>query len=240
MTTAAAMQFWAAPVCPYAQRGWIALKETKAPHEYCTVDLHDKSPEFVALYRKVVCDDAANAKVPVLVDGSLEITESPVVAEYVLKKYGSSTDILPADPALLAKAKLFAEIWGSYIGPAQVAVLQADTKAKLAEAVQKLVAGLKVVDAFLVSQGSASGGAFFLGGQYSIAEVLTTSLLQRALVYLPAYRGVDVWSLVREHKLERLEAWMTAALERPSAKETMPEEGPLVEHGRKFTKPMLD
>ena len=63
MTTAAAMQFWAAPVCPYAQRGWIALKETKAPHEYCTVDLHDKSPEFVALYRKVVCDDAANAKV---------------------------------------------------------------------------------------------------------------------------------------------------------------------------------
>ena len=74
----------------------------------------------------------------------------------------------------------------------------------------------QVVDAFLVSQGSASGGAFFLGGQYSIAEVLTTSLLQRALVYLPAYRGVDVWSLVREHKLERLEAWMTAALERPS------------------------
>ena len=63
MTTAAAMQFWAAPVCPYAQRGWIALKETGAPHDYCAVDLHDKSPEFVALYRKVVCDDAANAKV---------------------------------------------------------------------------------------------------------------------------------------------------------------------------------
>lgn len=25
-----ALQFWAAPVCPYAQRGWIALKETGA------------------------------------------------------------------------------------------------------------------------------------------------------------------------------------------------------------------
>jgi hypothetical protein len=25
-----------------------------------------------------------------------------------------------------------------------------------------------------------------------------------------------------------------------AAKETMPDEGPLVEHGRKFTKPMLD
>jgi hypothetical protein len=31
----------------------------------------------------------------------------------------ASADILPSDPALLAKAKLFAEIWGSYIGPAQ-------------------------------------------------------------------------------------------------------------------------
>ena len=74
----------------------------------------------------------------------------------------------------------------------------------------------QVVDAVLLSQGSASGGAFFLGGHYSIAEVLTTSLLQRALVYLPAYRGVDVWGLVREQGLQRLEAWMTAALERPS------------------------
>jgi len=30
-------------------------------------------------------------QVPVLVDGELAITESPVVAEYVLRKYGSAT-----------------------------------------------------------------------------------------------------------------------------------------------------
>ena len=30
MVATAALQFWAAPVCPYAQRGWIALKETGA------------------------------------------------------------------------------------------------------------------------------------------------------------------------------------------------------------------
>ena len=34
-----------------------------APYEYKTVDLHNKSDEFVALYRKVVADDTANAKV---------------------------------------------------------------------------------------------------------------------------------------------------------------------------------
>ena len=36
---------------------------TGAKHEYKAVDLHDKSPEFVELYRKVVQDPAANAKV---------------------------------------------------------------------------------------------------------------------------------------------------------------------------------
>ena len=57
------MQFYAAPVCPYAQRGYIALKETGAEYEYKTIDLHDKCPEFVALYRRIVCDDSAVAKV---------------------------------------------------------------------------------------------------------------------------------------------------------------------------------
>jgi hypothetical protein len=50
----------------------------------------------------------------------------------------------------------------------------------------------------------------------SVAEVLTTSLLQRALVYCKAYRGVDLWRLVADAKLARLEAWMKAAMERPS------------------------
>lgn len=31
------------------------------------------------------------SQVPVLVDGELEITESPVVAEYILNKFGPST-----------------------------------------------------------------------------------------------------------------------------------------------------
>jgi glutathione S-transferase len=235
-----ALQFWAAPVCPYAQRGWIALKETGAKHEYKAVDLHNKSPEFVELYRKVVQDPEANAKVPVLVDGELEITESPVVAEYILNKYGPSTGILPSEPAQLAKARLWADLWGSYVGPAQTAILQADTKAKVAEATDKMAAALKVMDAFLRSQGSTEGGAYFLGGRYSIAEVLTTSLLQRAIVYPKAYRGVDLRQLVKDNKLERFEAWMEAALARPSAQETHPDEAKLVEHGTKFTKPMQD
>ncbi|KAI3427050.1 hypothetical protein D9Q98_006991 [Chlorella vulgaris] len=238
VTAAAGMQFWAARVCPYAQRGYIALKETGVPFEFKSVDLHDKSPEFVELYRRIVCDDTANAKVPVLIDGELKITESPVVAEYVLRRYGADTDILPAYPAATAKAKLWAELFGANVGAAQVAILKSDTKAKLAEAEEKMVHALTAMDAFLRSQGSDDGGSFFLGKQYSIAEVLTTSLLQRALAYTKAYRGVDLWRLVADAKLARLEAWMKAAMERPSAKETAPDETELLAHGRKFTVPM--
>lgn len=57
------MQLWAARVCPYAQRAYIALKETGAPFDFKPVDLHNKAPEFVELYRKIVCDGTANAKV---------------------------------------------------------------------------------------------------------------------------------------------------------------------------------
>jgi glutathione S-transferase len=179
-------------------------------------------------------------QVPVLVDGELQITESPVVAEYVLRRYGAETDILPPYPAAAAKAKLWAELWGTNVGPAQSAILQSDTKAKLEEAERKMVRSLTVMDAFLRSQGSDDGGDFFLGKQYSVAEVLTTSLLQRALVYCKAYRGVDLWRLVADAKLARLEAWMKAAMERPSAKETMPDHDELVAHGKKFTVPMQE
>jgi hypothetical protein len=202
------------------------------------------------------------------------------------------------------------------VGPAQSAILQSDTKAKLEEAERKMVRSLTVMDAFLRSQGSDDGGDFFLGKQYrwggggsraaqlgvavqrgaapasaehemcllgalhpgacphttlsrapsawqlaplagpdrrpaphppppptlpcSVAEVLTTSLLQRALVYCKAYRGVDLWRLVADAKLARLEAWMKAAMERPSAKETMPDHDELVAHGKKFTVPMQE
>ena len=45
---------------------------TGAKHEYKAVDLHDKSPEFVELYRKVVQDPAANAKVGTRTEAVLE------------------------------------------------------------------------------------------------------------------------------------------------------------------------
>lgn len=65
----------------------------------------------------------------------------------------------------------------------------------------------QALDAFIRLHGSAEGGDFFLGGAYSMAETCTTGFVQRGLAVLPRYRGVDLWGLVREHKLDRWGGW---------------------------------
>ena len=62
---------------------------------------------------------------------------------------------------------------------------------------------LQVLDAFLALHGHEQGGHLFLGATYSMAETSCTSLLQRGVVTLPAYRGIDLWELVETNKLER-------------------------------------
>lgn len=65
----------------------------------------------------------------------------------------------------------------------------------------------QVLDAFLRRHGSEQGGGgFLLGAQYSLAEVLTTGFVQRGLVVLPEFRGVDLRGLLREHGLDRCAA----------------------------------
>lgn len=77
------------------------------------------------------------------------------------------------------------------------------TPANLPPVCHLTLARPQVLDAFLRLHGSEEGGAFFLGGTYSVAEVYTTSFVQRALACLPAYRNVDLRAVVKEHKLDR-------------------------------------
>ena len=71
------------------------------------------------------------------------------------------------------------------------------------------LAGLQVVDAHLRTHGSKPGGScFFLGEQYSLAEVAATPHLKRMLVTLPQLRKVDPLRMAEENGLSRLVGWM--------------------------------
>ena len=78
------MKFLTNPICPFAQRVWLALLETETPHEYIVVSIKpgEKSPFFTETYRSALgADITSDGKVPVLVDGDTVLTESAVVAE---------------------------------------------------------------------------------------------------------------------------------------------------------------
>lgn len=58
-------------------------------------------------------------------------------------------------------------------------------------------------EVLLTRFGSTEGGNYFLGGQYSLADVATSTLLHRAIILLKAARDIDVHAIIKEHKLDR-------------------------------------
>ncbi|KAL4452008.1 hypothetical protein ABPG75_007670 [Micractinium tetrahymenae] len=225
--------------CPYAQRSWVTLLEKGLPFEIRKVDLTNKDAEFVETYRSIYPDPEAPAKVPILIDGNTKLVESMVIVDYLEQKY-PEPPLLPADAAAAARVRLFIEALGSHLTGPLFGLLRADSKEAVETGKAKLAAGLKVLDGFIQLHGSAEGGDYFLGGTYSLAEACTTGFVQRGLAVLPHYRGVDLWGLVREHKLDRLERWMKAALARPSAQQTKPADDAIVTGYGKFVSPLKD
>ena len=122
-----------------------------------------------------------------LVHGDLKLAESSVVTEYVAAGWPESA-LLPADAGAAARARLFSEVVSPSVFSPVFAMLSADTRAGVEAGRARLEGGLKLLDAMLRTHGSEEGGNYFLGGKYSMAEVLTTSLLQRAMVFAKAHR----------------------------------------------------
>lgn len=188
MVPRASITLYANPACPWAQRGWLALEETKVPFIYETIPLGPEKPaSFVELYRSIAADPNATAKVPVLIDGDLKLSESAVVATYVAAKYTQHVQLIPSDPGQAALCQLWVETFAAQVFGSVMQMLGAETREALTAAGTKLELGISVADAFLKVHGG-SDGPFFLGSSYSIAETLTTSLAQRAVVFAKGLR----------------------------------------------------
>lgn len=172
---------------------------------------------------------------PILIDGDTKLIESQIILEYLATKYRSiGQDLIPEDPADLAKAKIFIETFTSAITGAFMPLLRADNQEAVAAGREKLVAGLHVVDSALRKLGKEEGGDYFLGEHFTIADASTLTFLQRLLVAGPAFRDIDVWGIIKDEKLERLEKWANAVLDRPSAKQTKPDDDVIVNSWKKF------
>lgn len=187
------------------------------------------------MYASIHPDPEAPAKVPIFLDGDTHLIESIVVVEYLAQKYrNQGTDLLPTDPADTARAKLFIEIWTNYVTSALFGLYRADSTEAVDTGRAKLTAGLRMVEECLRRHGHEDGGSYFLGSNFTIADVATVPFLQRLVVTLKAYRDIDVGGIIRDEKLARLQRWMDAVLERPSALSTKPSDDVIVSSMRKF------
>lgn len=118
-------------------------------------------------------------------------------------------------------------------------LFQADTEVKVEEGRGRLAAAICTIDRFLEER-SQPGGPFFMGCQFSQAEVVTIPFIQRGVATLPAFRGIDVWRIVGEEKATRMKEWMEAGLARPSLVETKPTDVVIRDGLRKFLVHMKD
>jgi glutathione S-transferase len=72
------------PICPFAQRAWLALLEKQVPFNKMRVEIWNKSQEFTEIYSKAYARDPTNKGiVPVLVYGEQTFTESDLISWFV-------------------------------------------------------------------------------------------------------------------------------------------------------------
>ena len=112
------LKLYANPICPFAQRAWLALELKKIPYEYIKCDLKDKPAFFTEAYQKALgAAEGSDGKVPVIqtTDGKF-ITESTIVARYLDYVYCDETKygapLLPKDAFERAAVEIMVDWFG--------------------------------------------------------------------------------------------------------------------------------
>jgi glutathione S-transferase len=85
--------------CPFAMRVRFTLHEKNIPFEVQEEDLSNFSDELKALHPE--------AKVPLLVHGSLVLYESAIITEYIDEAFPESVKLMPSDAAGKAEVRLW-------------------------------------------------------------------------------------------------------------------------------------
>ncbi len=148
---------------------------------------------------------------------SQKIAESLVLVEFVADL---SNSLLPKDPLLRAKARLFIETVSSKLIPAWYA------SSSRGESTDNILTGIEAIQALLPADGYAIG-------EWSIADAAVTPFLARAEVALKNDLGAfdegtgkKAWeTLQADPKFERFRKYFTAVKTRKSFQETFHEVG---------------
>ncbi|KAF9586730.1 hypothetical protein BGW38_006272 [Lunasporangiospora selenospora] len=217
-------------LCPYAARAVVALDETKAAHEVIEINLSEPRPDW---YLK---DINPYGQVPSLkVNDSDVILESLFVSEYVSDLHPEA-NLLPSDPLLRAKVRNLIYHWDARVQPAhRKATFTLDPK-EAAAYHETLIVELGKFNNLLLNvpnKESNAAGPFYLGEQFSLAEVAIGPHLVRFFL-VEQYNGNKLPTVKSNPELAKFFNWKDAVLERASIKKVSPPQDELVQVYKKW------
>ena len=197
------------------------------PFQHEIIDLKHKPADFL--------ERSPTGLVPLLEldDGSL-VTESVPVARAIATRLDPRQQLLPrgAEPCVNG----FVNLWTQKVEPAYYDVLRAGSEPQVEVATAAYAATLLRVEEKLcaAANGNSAPAAFLLGGTFSLAEAVAAPWVERMLLMLPYWRGIDALALCREHGCVRTARWLQAVAARPSVQRSSAGEEEMVAAAKRY------
>lgn len=160
--------------------------------------------------------------------GSVLLTESQLICEYIDDAFASATpQLLPDTPGRRASVRYVCELFRVKLGPGAAggvhALLGARNPGELERARANHLGAWEAVDAGLKLHTLGDGaGPFVQGSVWSLAETLAAPWVTRMVTLLPVCRGVDSIELVERAGLSYATSWIRGIIEQASVVQTSP------------------
>ncbi|OSC96427.1 glutathione transferase omega class [Trametes coccinea BRFM310] len=212
------LTFYTAEYSPFAQRVHIALEDVHAKYTIHQFEQRGGKPEWyieVNPFRKIPALTFGGPAVPADQPSSesVKLIESAAILEFLADVFPEA-NLLPANPILRAKARIFAEFYRNYVHD------EFKDAFFLANPIEGIVAALEKLQRLLPPSG-------FAVGEWSIADIMVAPFLTRMSLFLRVGLGAytkENWARLVEilgsDKFSRLRRYISDIHERPSFKRT--------------------
>ncbi|OLY78211.1 Pyrimidodiazepine synthase [Smittium mucronatum] len=189
-------------VCPFVQRVSIALEETKMNYDTFDIDPKNKPDWYKTINPQL--------KVPALrLPNGTSLVESALIVDYISEVHPEAF-LYPLNPLDKYKVRLFGVQVTEKLVPLTYRILTVDDGAPSVEHREKVLDILKLANDKLNE--NSNEGPYFLGEQYSVADLLLSTFAYRTEIF-SKLRG-DTFENIKG--LERYYVWKEAVSNRPS------------------------
>jgi glutathione S-transferase len=189
------------PFSTNVERIALALAHKGVAVEYVDVDDADRSPVLAVSGQELV---------PVLVDGDVVLSDSPVILDYLEERF-PEPPLYPADEARRAEVRVFVD-WFNRVWKRPPNLIAAEEgkpepdRARIAELAERITDALALFESLL------AGRDFLFGDELTVADVVAFPFLKYAVIWEDGdeHRFHEILrdAMVLDDRYPRLEAWI--------------------------------